>query len=226
MLALMDCFNEDGDSVLRLGKNSIGGKKRLLLLRWQRYNLLEIWHVFIFMSGCLKSINVSKASPLYEKTFFRFDSLPFKYRVNVVVHISPFQICNTTYSEWPIFFETVMDPVTNERKLFSKMQYTTRKNINLAFGVPQYLRYIISTPARFGAADAEKKVVKCVAIIYGMIVGKRMFKTPLKKKQNTERIVVCNVHNPLWKCMMPLSVVTNASKTVGTLAGKCILEMF
>lgn len=137
----------------------------------------------------------------------------------------PFWLCNDIYSKSPNFSKIVIASIT-KKKIFCKMQEMARKDIERVFGVLQYMQHITSISALFQFVETMKNIMKCVIIVHDIVIEARMFQMPGEEEQFTKDAVVRSGCGSMWKGMIPTLRKTNVGDTVGTLAGKCALEVF
>lgn len=86
--------------------------------------------------------------------------------------------------------------------------------------------HIISTPTRFESMETMRKVINYDIILHNMVVEWRLFQMPAEEEEFTEVIGVRSYRQPMWQGTVPMTGMTDAGDSVGTVAGRCALEAF
>lgn len=134
---------------------------------------LWIWHAFFGMPGCLNDINVLDASPLFNKIASGEYPLPISYEIAGEARDIPYWLADGIYPEWPVFVQTVSEPVTKKEMLMASCQEGARKDVERAFGVLQAKWHVLARPCRFWGREKMKVVIMCCIILHNMMVEYR-----------------------------------------------------
>ncbi|XP_057770888.1 uncharacterized protein LOC130990681 [Salvia miltiorrhiza] len=87
-----------------------------------------------------------------------------------------YYLCDDIYPEWLYFVKSPPMATNPKEARFKKMQESTRKDIEHAFGVLQTRWGVIRSPARGWYVEHLKDIMMCCIILHNMIVeneGKR-----------------------------------------------------
>lgn len=116
------------------------------------------------MPGCLNDINVVEYSPLVTESASVQYTISYKYKINKVRRNKPFWFADQIYPNWPVFMQTMPNPVSREIHFISikctRVQKGIRKDSECAFGVLQVKLHIFAHASRFMTLEALAKIVR------------------------------------------------------------------
>jgi hypothetical protein len=92
------------------------------------------------------------------------------YSLNDHDYTMGYYLANGIYSPWATFVKTIHVPQGNKRKNFATAQESTRKDVELAFGVLQARFAIIRDSARLHKPEMLKEIMMACIILHNMIV--------------------------------------------------------
>ena len=93
-----------------------------------------------------------------------------RYTINGNNHDQGYYLCNGICPEWSALVKTINQPQGLEKKHFTKMQETCRKDIKRALGVLQAWSAIVSQPAQAWSNQNLQLIMKACIILHNMIV--------------------------------------------------------
>ena len=108
---------------------------------------LHIWHAFFGLPGSNNDINVLDRSPLVQH-MLEGEGRDLQFEVNGKFYDRYYLLADGIYPIWSCFVQTIHLPGDEKRKHFAKVQETTQKDVERAFGVLQVCFSIISNPCR------------------------------------------------------------------------------
>lgn len=79
-------------------------------------------------------------------------------------------LANGIYPDWSIFQKTILEPLGEKRKWYSKMQEGARKDVERAFGILQARWRVLRYLACLWSESIMKSIWKVVVIIHNMVV--------------------------------------------------------
>lgn len=85
----------------------------------------------------------------------------------------PYWFANGIYPKAPFFTSSISEPFRGKQKLFGFVQDANGKDIERGFGVIQGKFNIISRPSKFLAVDTMEENMRCIIILYNMLVEER-----------------------------------------------------
>uniref|UniRef100_A0A0D3E0K5 DDE Tnp4 domain-containing protein n=1 Tax=Brassica oleracea var. oleracea TaxID=109376 RepID=A0A0D3E0K5_BRAOL len=117
----------------------------------------------------LNDINVLDRSPVFDD-ILEGRAPRVKYMVNGHMYKLAYYLTDGIYLKWSTFIQSITLPQTPQQELFAKVQETTRKDVERAFGVLQARFAIVRNPVK--TLDKEKiwKIMRACIIQHNMIV--------------------------------------------------------
>ena len=90
------------------------------------------------------------------------------YSINGNDYTMGYYLADGIYPKWSTFVKTIPSPQGEKRKCFAKLQESTRKDVERAFGVLQAQFAIIRQPARFFYLKTLRDIMKACIILHNM----------------------------------------------------------
>lgn len=171
MLGSLDCMHWEWKNCPKAWKGAYTGKEGTpsLVLEVVATQDLWIWHSFFGLPGSLNDINVLDRSNLFQDLSLGV-APPCQYTVNGNLYTTPYYLADGIYPEWATLVKTFSSPQDPKKKMFSKVQEATRKDVECAFGVLQARFAIIKGPSRMWQPAHLELIMNCCIILHNMIV--------------------------------------------------------
>ena len=93
-----------------------------------------------------------------------------QYQVNGHHYGLPYYLTDGIYPRWSTFIQSISNPQSPEEQLFAKVQESTRKDVERAFGVLQARFAIVKNPAILWDKRQIGMVMRTCIILHNMIV--------------------------------------------------------
>jgi hypothetical protein len=122
-------------------------KKRSIVLEAVADQSLWIWHAYFGMPGSNNDVNVLDRSPLVTN-MLRGPSDDLTFTVNGKQYSRYYLLTDGIYPPWSCFVQTIHSPQDEKRAHYSKMQESTRKDVERCFGVLQGRFAILANPSK------------------------------------------------------------------------------
>ncbi|GJX27370.1 ALP1-like protein [Tanacetum coccineum] len=135
---------------------------------------LWIWHAYSGVPRANDDLNVLYGSPLFDdKLDDRAPECPFV--VNGHTYRKCYYLTDGIYPAWSTFVKTFSIARDGKTLKFKRVQESSRKDIERAFGVLQCRWRIIRQPARAYQINALKRIMYCCIILHNMILDDEGF---------------------------------------------------
>uniref|UniRef100_A0A0D3CEV7 DDE Tnp4 domain-containing protein n=1 Tax=Brassica oleracea var. oleracea TaxID=109376 RepID=A0A0D3CEV7_BRAOL len=119
--------------------------------------------------GTLNDINVLNRSPVFDDIFE--GRVPrVQYQVNGHHYGLPYYLTDGIYPRWSTFIQSISNPQSPEEQLFAKVQESTRKDVERAFGVLQARFAIVKNPTILWDKRQIGMIMRTCIILHNMIV--------------------------------------------------------
>ncbi|XP_022031237.1 protein ALP1-like [Helianthus annuus] len=130
---------------------------------------LLIWHAYFGMAGANNDITVLQSSNLLDDvidgvapdTSFYENDVKYKYG---------YYLTDDIYPEWATFVKTLSCPDYEKRMYYKKKQESTRKDIELTFGVFKKRWSIIAQPPRIHEKSKMRNVMYTCIILHNIVL--------------------------------------------------------
>ena len=119
--------------------------------------------------GTLNDINVLDRSPVFDD-ILQGRAPRVQYLVNGHQYGLPYYLTDGIYPRWSTFIQSISNPQSPEAQLFAKVQESTRKDVERAFGVLQARFAIVKNPAILWDKTQIGMVMRTCIILHNMIV--------------------------------------------------------
>jgi hypothetical protein len=138
MFASIDCMHWSWKNCLVAwaGQFQDKDKERSIILEVVADQSLWIGHAFFGMSGSNNDVNMLDRSPLVTN-MLQGPSKDLTFNVNRNQHSRYYLLVDGIYPQWSCFVQTIHSPQDEKRAHYSKMQESTRKDVEQCFGVLQ-----------------------------------------------------------------------------------------
>ncbi|CAH9104978.1 unnamed protein product [Cuscuta europaea] len=185
------------------------GFKRVptLILEIVASQSLWIWHAFFGMTGSNNDITVLDRSPLFDD-LINGVAPPCKFIVQGNEYNMGYYLADGIYPQYATLIQTISQPSSVKEKLFAKLQESTRKDVERAFGVLQSWWHIVKGPARFWSAKDLGKIMKTCIILHNMIIENERTQGidpedwQAEGEQSTESVTLENDFNLIMSMMI------------------------
>ncbi|XP_033132428.1 uncharacterized protein LOC103849781 [Brassica rapa] len=117
----------------------------------------------------LNDINVLDRSPVFDD-ILQGRAPRVQYLVNGHQYGLPYYLTDGIYPRWSTFIQSISNPQSPEAQLFAKVQESTRKDVERAFGVLQARFAIVKNPAILWDKTQIGMVMRTCIIVHNMIV--------------------------------------------------------
>ncbi|XP_022545844.2 uncharacterized protein LOC106355163 [Brassica napus] len=117
----------------------------------------------------LNDINVLDRSPVFDD-ILQGRAPRVQYLVNGHQYGLPYYLTDGIYPRWSTFIQSISNPQSPEAQLFAKVQESTRKDVERAFGVLQARFAIVKNPAILWDKTQIGMVMRTCIILHNMIV--------------------------------------------------------
>ncbi|XP_048613007.1 putative nuclease HARBI1 [Brassica napus] len=171
MIGSIDCMHWEWKNCPTAwkGQYTRGSGKPTIVLEAVASQDLWIWHVFFGPPGTLNDINVLDRSPVFDDIFE--GRVPrVQYQVNGHHYGLPYYLTDGIYPRWSTFIQSISNPQSPEEQLFAKVQESTRKDVERAFGVLQARFAIVKNPTILWDKRQIGMVMRTCIILHNMIV--------------------------------------------------------
>ncbi|GJV76279.1 ALP1-like protein [Tanacetum coccineum] len=140
---------------------------------------LWIWHAYFGVPGANNDLNVLYGSPLFDDELAgTAPECPFE--VNGHIYNKGYYLADGIYPTWSVFVKTFSVAKTEKTLKFKRIQESSRKDIERAFGVLQGRWGIIRQPARAFEINALKRIMYCCVMLHNMILEDEDFVVNLR----------------------------------------------
>ncbi|KAL0658050.1 hypothetical protein Bca4012_078635 [Brassica carinata] len=151
------------------GQYTRGSGKPTIVLEAVASQDLWIWHTFFGSPGTLNDINVLDRSPVFDD-ILEGRAPRVQYQVNGHHYGLPYYLTDGIYPRWSTFIQSISNPQSPEEQLFAKVQESTRKDVERAFGVLQARFAIVKNQAILWDKRQIGMVMRTCIILHNMIV--------------------------------------------------------
>ncbi|XP_048637581.1 putative nuclease HARBI1 [Brassica napus] len=151
------------------GQYTRGSGKPTIVLEAVASQDLWIWHAFFGPPGTLNDINVLDRSPVFDD-ILQGRAPRVQYEVNGHQYDLAYYLTDGIYPKWATFIQSISNPQGPEAELFAKVQESTRKDVERAFGVLQARFAIVKNPAILWDKTQIGMVMRTCIILHNMIV--------------------------------------------------------
>uniref|UniRef100_A0A0D3A0T3 DDE Tnp4 domain-containing protein n=1 Tax=Brassica oleracea var. oleracea TaxID=109376 RepID=A0A0D3A0T3_BRAOL len=151
------------------GQYTRGSGKPTIVLEAVASQDLWIWHAFFGPPGTLNDINVLDRSPVFDD-ILQGRAPSVQYVVNGHQYDLAYYLTDGIYPKWSTFIQSISNPQGPEAELFAKVQESTRKDVERAFGVLQARFAIEKNPAILWDKTQIGMVMRTCIILHNMIV--------------------------------------------------------
>lgn len=131
---------------------------------------LRFWHAFFGSAGSNNDINIVDRSPLIDQ-IIRGGTTSVRFEIEGNIYNQGYYLVDGIYPQWSCFVATVRHPATAKLSHFAKLQESSRKDIERAFGVLQSKFHIVKEPCRFWGIDKLHLVMRTCIILHNMIIN-------------------------------------------------------
>ncbi|GKE01551.1 ALP1-like protein isoform X1 [Tanacetum coccineum] len=129
--------------------------------------------------GANNDLNVLYGSPLFDDELAgTAPECPFE--VNGHIYNKGYYLADGIYPTWSVFVKTFSVAKTEKTLKFKRIQESSRKDIERAFGVLQGRWGIIRQPARAFEINALKRIMYCCVMLHNMILEDEDFVVNLR----------------------------------------------
>ena len=108
---------------------------------------MRIWHAYFGVVGSNTEINVLNQFLVFDDVL-QGRAPPVQFTINGTPYNMGYYLANGIYPDWATFVKTVPMSQGPRRKLFTKCQEATRKDVEQVFGVLKSRFAIICGPSR------------------------------------------------------------------------------
>ncbi|CAH9129773.1 unnamed protein product, partial [Cuscuta epithymum] len=121
------------------------------------------------MVGSNNDFTVLDRSPLFDDVI---NGVAPEYKIIVRGHEynMSYYLADVIHPQYATLIQTISQPSSIKEKLFAKLQESTRKDVERAFGVLQSRWHIVKGPARLWSARDLGKIMKTWIILHNMII--------------------------------------------------------
>ena len=151
------------------GQYTRGSGKPTIVLEAVASQDLWIWHAFFGPPGTLNDINVLDRSPIFDD-ILQGRAPRVQYVVNGHQYDMAYYLTDGIYPKWSTFIQSISLPQGPKAELFAKVQESTRKDVERAFGVLQSRFAIVKNPAILWDKKQIGMVMRTCIILHNMIV--------------------------------------------------------
>ncbi|XP_009120419.2 putative nuclease HARBI1 [Brassica rapa] len=171
MIGSIDCMHWEWKNCPTAwkGQYTRGSGKPTIVLEAVASQDLWIWHAFFGPPGTLNDINVLDRSPVFDD-ILQGRAPRVQYLVNGHQYGLPYYLTDGIYPRWSTFIQSISNPQSPEAQLFAKVQESTRKDVERAFGVLQARFAIVKNPAILWDKTQIGMVMRTCIILHNMIV--------------------------------------------------------
>ena len=138
MVGSIDCMHQEWKNCPTAwkGQYARGSGNPTIVLEAVASQNLWIWHTFFGPPGILNDINVLDRSPIFDD-IFQGRAPRLEYVVNGHMYKLTYYLTDGIYPKQSTFIQSISHPQGPKAKLFARIQETTRKDVERAFGVLQ-----------------------------------------------------------------------------------------
>ncbi|XP_048633777.1 putative nuclease HARBI1 [Brassica napus] len=151
------------------GQYTRGSTKPSIVLEAVASQDLWIWHAFFGLPGTLNDINVLDRSPVFDD-IIQGRAPRVEYVVNGHMYNLAYYLTDGIYPNWSTFIQSISLPQGPKAELFAKLQESTRKDVERAFGVLQARFAIVKNPALSWDQQQIGMTMRACIILHNMIV--------------------------------------------------------
>lgn len=130
---------------------------------------LWVWHSFFGVAGSNNNINMSNQYNVFNDVLQGRVS-EIHYTFNLTEYNMNYYLPDDIYPEWATFVKNISMPQGDKRKLITRRQEKTRKDIEREFRVLQSRYTIIRNPPQYWHLDSLKCIMDTCIILHNMIV--------------------------------------------------------
>ncbi|XP_013632912.1 PREDICTED: uncharacterized protein LOC106338495 [Brassica oleracea var. oleracea] len=151
------------------GQYTRGSRKPTIVLEAIASQDLWIWHAFFGPPGTLNDLNVLDRSPVFDD-ILEGRAPRVRYVVNGHQYDLAYYLTDGIYPKWSTFIQSISLPQGGKAELFSKVQESTRKDVERAFGVLQARFAIVKNPALLWDKGKIGQIMRACIILHNVIV--------------------------------------------------------
>uniref|UniRef100_A0A0D3E2P9 NAD(P)-binding domain-containing protein n=1 Tax=Brassica oleracea var. oleracea TaxID=109376 RepID=A0A0D3E2P9_BRAOL len=151
------------------GQYTRGSGKPTIVLEAVASQDLWIWHAFFGPPGTLNDLNVLDRSTVFDD-ILEGRAPRVRYVVNGHQYDLAYYLTDGIYPNWSTFIQSISLPQGGKAELFAKVQESTRKDVERAFGVLQAWFAIVKTSALLWDKAKIGQIMRACIILHNMIV--------------------------------------------------------
>ena len=159
--------------------------KRGIVVEAVRDENLWIWHLFVGAGGSLNDINAIQQSPLYlDVSGCRRPPHNHPFTINGTTRMLSYDLVEGIYPRYAFFVSPHPQPVTDQQKVFNRLQEAVRKDVERLFGVLQRRFHVALHPGRYRSVKQLILAYKAVCILHNMCVEHRRENLMSRRRRN------------------------------------------